>query len=264
VVNQSGVVTDVIITNSGSGYTTAPTITGFSGGSGASVNATVNAIAGGLKKMGSGTLTISGTNTYAGKTEITAGTFKMSTGSSISNTSEIIVQTNTTLDISSVNFTLGATSNQTLSGTGIIVGNMSVGTNGTLAIGNSPGTMTFNNDLTLSSGSISNFEINGFTIGNYDLALAATAGTQTVYFNGGTLNLLFQEGFNTQGFVKIFDFDGYAGTGFTTINTSGLAMGYSATFDSTNGIVTVIPEPSVGLLGAFGALVFTRRRRKQA
>jgi len=215
-----------------------------------------------LTKSGAATLTLTAANGYSGATEITDGTLAIGSGGSIADTSQIIVGANTTLDVSGVTFTLGASSAQTLSGVGTVNGNMTLGANGTLAIGNSPGTMTFNDDLTFSSGSVSNFEINGFTSGTYDLALAAITGMQTVNFNGGTLNLLFQDGFSTTGFVKIFDFDAYAGSGFTTINSTGLASGYTASFDASNGIVTVIPEPSAALLGGLSALALLRRRRR--
>jgi hypothetical protein len=84
-----------------------------------------------------------------------------------------------------------------------------------------------------------------------------------VAFNGGTLNLFFQAGFNTEGTAKIFDFDTFAGSGFTTLNTSGLASGFTASFNAANGIVTVIPEPGVALLGGLGLLALLRRRRDQ-
>ncbi len=213
-----------------------------------------------LTKSGAGTLTLTGTNTYAGETEITNGTLAIGSGGSIANSSQIIVGASTTFDVSAVSFTVGASSAQTLSGTGQIEGNISIGGQGTLAISNSPGTMTFDGNLGLNTDSISTFEINGFTLGNHDLALAAIAGTQTVTFNGGTLNLLFQSGFNTQGTVKIFDFDAYAGSGFTTVAATGLASGFSASFDETNGIVTVIPEPRAALLGGIGLLALLRRR----
>jgi hypothetical protein len=139
---------------------------------------------------------------------------------------------------------------------------MNINDGGTLAIGSSPGTLNVAGDLTFASGSISDFEINAFTSGNFDLALAASAGTQTVKFNGGTLNLLFQSGFSTTGTVKIFNFDLYTGTGFTTLSASGLASGYTATFDASNGIVTVVPEPNAAaLLGGLGTLLLFRRRR---
>lgn len=218
---------------------------------------------GGLNKSGGGTLTLSGVNTYTGTTTIADGTLKIGSTGSIANSSQIIVGATTTFDVSDASdFTVGASNAQMLTGTGSINGNLTVGANGTVAIGNSPGTMTYGGGLTLDLGSISNFEINAFTSGNYDLALAAVSGTQTVSFDGGTLNLLFQSGFNTTGTVKIFDFDVYGGAGFTTLNSTGLASGYSATFDPSNGIVTVVPEPSAAvLIGSIGFLAVFRRRR---
>jgi autotransporter-associated beta strand protein len=218
---------------------------------------------GGLNKSGGGTLTLGGVNTYTGTTTIADGTLKIGSTGSIANSSQIIVGATTTLDVSEASgFTVGSSNAQLLSGTGSINGSLTVGANGTLAIGNSPGTMTYAGDLTLDLGSISNFEINAFTSGNFDLALAALTGIQTVNFTGGTLNLLFQSGFNTTGTVKIFEFDAYAGSGFSTVSTSGLASGYSATFDASNGIVTVVPEPSaMALMGSFSLLSLFRRRR---
>lgn len=214
-----------------------------------------------LTKSGAGTLTLSGTNTYTGTTAITEGTLALGSGGSIANSSQIIVGANTTFDVSAVSFNLGGSNAQTLSGTGSIIGNMEIDSSGTLAIGSSPGTMTFANDLGLNTGSVSNFEINAFTLGNYDLALAATAGSQKVTFNGGTLNLLFQAGFSTIGSVKIFDFDIYAGSGFTSYVTSGLAEGFTASFDATNGILTVVPEPRAAALAGLGLFALLRRRR---
>lgn len=211
-----------------------------------------------LTKSGSGTWALSNSNTYSGDTTITQGSLVIESGGSIANSSTIQIASGANLDVSALSgFTVG--SSQTLAGSGTVTGE--IGINGTLDIGSSPGTMTFDNNLTLGSTSVSNFEINGFTLGNYDLAAAADLETQTVNFNSGILNLLFQSGFNTEGSVKIFDFDDYAGIGFSTVNATGLADGYTASFDTTNGIVTVIPEPSICLLGSLGALALLRRRR---
>jgi fibronectin-binding autotransporter adhesin len=214
-----------------------------------------------VTKDGDGTWTLSDANTYTGTTSVNQGTLAIGSGGSIASSSQIIVGANTTFDVSAVSFTLGASTAQKLSGNGTVNGAITVGANGTLAIGSSPGPMTFAGNLNLEAGSMADFEINDFTLGNHDLAKAATAGTQTVGFNGGILNLLFQSGFNTTGSVTIFDFDTYSGTGFTSVISTGLAAGYTASFDETNGMVTVVPEPRAALLGGLGMLALLRRRR---
>ncbi len=212
-----------------------------------------------LTKSGAGILTLSSGNTYTGTTTVTDGSLALGASGSLASSQIALNGGNFNVSAVSGGFTLGT--GKQLTGSGSVTG--TVGIDGTLAIGNSPDTMTFENNLGLNIGSISNFEINGVTLGNYDLALAAVAGSQTVAFNGGTLNLLFQSGFNTEGTVKIFDFDTYAGGGFTIVNTSGLASGFTASFNATNGIVTVVPESSVALLGGLGLLALLRRRRDQ-
>jgi autotransporter-associated beta strand protein len=194
-----------------------------------------------LVKTGAFSQTLVGTHTYTGATTVDDGT--------------LVINGNISTSITNVN------DGGTLSGTGT-VGALNINDGGTLAIGSSPGTLNVSGNLTLALGSISDFEINAFTSGNFDLALAALDGIQTATFSGGTLNLLFQTGFNTVGTVKIFDFDTYAGAGFTTVSTSGLASGFTASFDASNGIVTVVPEPNAAaLLGGLSILLLLRRGR---
>ncbi|MCU0795745.1 MAG: autotransporter-associated beta strand repeat-containing protein [Akkermansiaceae bacterium] len=216
--------------------------------------------AGSITKTGAGTMQLSGSHSYSGTTTISEGSITLASGTTLA-TSQIALNGGN-FNVSGVSgFTLG--SGQSLTGNGSVTGNLAI--SGTLGIGTSPGTITFENDLALNSGSISNFEINGLTSGTFDLATAAAAGTQAVTFSGGTLNLIFQSGFNSNGTVKIFDFDSYAGSGFTTVNTSGLDTGYSASFDASTGVVTIVPEPSAALLAAAGSLGLAfRRRRRQA
>lgn len=157
--------------------------------------------------------------------------------------------------------TTGGLSVGTLTGQGTFSGgNVNVSTQ--LAIGNSPGTMTFGNDLALGDNSTSDFEITSgaFELGSYDLAKGNAVGSQAVAFDGD-LNLIFSGGAYTNGSsVKIFDFETYTG-GFDNVTFSGLGLGQSATFNETTGFVTVVPEPAAALLGSLGLLTLLRRRR---
>ncbi len=255
-------VSSIVITSGGT-YTGDPTTVTLSGG-GASTAATIGAIttaantSGGMTFTGSGTTTLSNTNTYTGKTTISGGSVALGAAGSIANSSEIALNGGN-FNVSAVaGFSTGAS--QALTGSGSITGDITVG--GTLAIGNSPGTITFNDDLTVGAAAVSNFELTSTALGlgTYDLAQGGV-GTQTVTF-GGTLNLLFSGGtYANNSSVQIFDFENYSGD-FATVNFSGLGEGQSALFDASTGFVTVIPEPEpAALLGGFGLLALLRRRR---
>lgn len=82
-IDANGNLTNILITSAGSGYTSAPTVTIVGGGgSGATnilANIAANAAGGGLTKLGAGTMILSGSNTYAGGTLISAGTLQVGT-----------------------------------------------------------------------------------------------------------------------------------------------------------------------------------------
>lgn len=256
-------VSSIVITSGGT-YSVDPTTVTLTGG-GASTAATIGAIttaantSGGMNFTGSGTTTLTNTNTYTGTTSVTAGTLALGANGSIANSSEIALNGGN-FNVSAVaGFSTGAS--QTLTGNGgSVTGDITV--NGTLAIGSSPGSMTFNDDLTIGGSAVSNFELTdiAFGLGTYDLAQGG-AGTQAVTF-GGTLNLLFSGGtYANNTSVQIFDFETYGG-GFTTVNFSGLGAGQSAVFNASTGFVTVIPEPGpAALFGGLGVLALLRRRR---
>lgn len=126
---------------------------------------------GGLTKTGSGTLTLSGASRYTGTTAVQQGTLSV-TGSLAS---PVTVET-------------GAT----LRGTGTISGATTV--RGTLAPGNSPGTLTFTAPVTLAAGSTTRIEVDGYGTGdgagNYSRVVVTTAAdalTPPGLTAGGTL-----------------------------------------------------------------------------
>jgi autotransporter-associated beta strand protein len=75
-IDSSGNVTNVLVTNPGVSYSSAPTVALIGGGgtaSGWTAAIGANVATGGLTKLGSGTLTLSGANTYQGPTQLGAG-----------------------------------------------------------------------------------------------------------------------------------------------------------------------------------------------
>lgn len=237
-----------------------------------------------LTKTGLGTQILSGTNGYTGATAVNGGTLEIAVGGSTAAGSAVTVNNSGSQLIvnGTVNGSLAMNANTTLSGSGTIVGAATV--SGNLNPGNSPGTMTYQNTLTMASTTITTMEIDGLAgagvTGGHDFINLTGTDTAGVLTYGGSLILdigttlgvgtyvwnLFDFANETEAFTSITLADQYNGT-LLDGNSDGiwdLTSGNNTwTFSELNGQLglTVIPEPSVALLGGIGVLFVLRRRR---
>lgn len=214
-----------------------------------------------LTKATAGTLILDGTNSYSGATNVTDG--KLVVNGNISTSSLTTVSSGATLGGSG---TVGAA---------II--------NGTLAPGNSPGTLAFTNTLSLNGATV--MEIDG-TAGagvtnGHDFVNLTGSGALGVLTYGGALTLDMGVIFSGGSYSwNLFDFASETGT----FGTVALADQYSGSlldadlngvWDLTSGSNTwqftqstgalslvVVPEPNAAMLvGGLGMLALLRRRR---
>jgi outer membrane autotransporter protein len=179
----------------------------------------------GLTKVGTGTQTLSGENTYAGATTVNAGSLLVD--GSLAAASAVMVN-----------------SGATLGGTGTAAGTVTIADGGTLAPGDSPGTLTVGS-LSLGNTSLLNYELgtpgvigsglNDLTIVNGDLAL------------DGILNTTALAGFGP-GAYRLFNYGGALTDNTLDIGT--VPAGFSA---SNFTVITGLPN-EVDLLVLAGPL----------
>jgi autotransporter-associated beta strand protein len=168
---------------------------------------------GSIAKTGNGTLLLSGTNTYMGSTLVNAGRLVLDVNGSVAS-SKIIVGSGTTFDVSAVSggFVLNS---QTLSGSGVVTGAVSVASGATIDPGSNTltGTLSFSNSVTEAGGAINHFDLAGAPSPNNDLVIIAgdfdVSGTNTVDIFGaslvaGTNYILIQYGGNLNGGLTNF------------------------------------------------------------
>ena len=128
---------------------------------------------GSLNKTGAGVLTLTGGSSITGVTTVQAGTLSLQGR----------------LGTSALTVASGAT----LRGTGAVLGNVIINNGGTLAPGNSPGTLTVAGNVTMNAGAVHSVDIDGGVYsaaggaGSYDRLVLTGAGS--VYSAAGTLSL---------------------------------------------------------------------------
>jgi autotransporter-associated beta strand protein len=265
----------ITVTNPGTGYTSAPTILLERGHRNGGVDAVVgtvsvatNAYAGGITKQGAGRLTLTAANTFTGPTVIAAGTLALS-GSGTHGAGNLSLGTSGILELAAL-----TASTYTLPSTASLVGNGSILGGGlkTLAVpgilspGNSTGTITLDSTtLQLASTTTSNFEIDSLV--DFDKVLGSGTGSQVTY--GGTLNLLFDPlgSFAAGNTFQLFGVGSSLTTSgaFSSVNSTGLTGGLTASFEPTTGTVSIVPEPgSLAALAVAALAAAWRARRRRA
>ena len=274
-----------IIRASGAGGATTLFIGGkntdstFSGG--------INATEASVEKVGSGTLTLTAANSYAGTTKITSGTLQIGnggTGGSLS-ASTVITNDGTLAFNRSNNLTVA----NEISGTGVVRQDGS----GTLTLS---GNNTYTGDTTVSAGTLL---VNG-SLGNTAVTVDPSAVIGGTGSMGGSLSfdgdsflrvvdindalnvtgsVTFGSGFGIANLLGINWDDLDLNTPYTVLSTSQtfgesdianfgfdnrIAVGSldrEAYFTSGSLSIVVIPEPRAALLGGLGLLILLRRRR---
>ncbi len=200
---------------------------------------------GSLIKTGSGTQTLSGASDYSGNTTVAAGTLVVD--GSISNSPLTTVASGAKLAGAG---TVGATT-----------------VYGTLAPGDSPGTLSATNTVTLDAASTLDWDLDGgdnSTGGGVNDLLAITGDLVL----DGTINVTAADAdpFATwQGHWTVITYSGdLTDNGLELGTLPTLPEGWGWLVDTTTQpgeVWLVIPEPSAALLGALGLLGLLRRRR---
>ena len=214
---------------------------------------------GAVAKQGAGQLTLAGANAYSGLTTISAGTVALSGAGSIGTGGLNLGTTGSPgvfdlLGLTASSYSLP--SSASLAGMGTISGSgKSLAVLGSLAPGNSAGTITVGSGLSLdlSNSGTSLFEITSpaLTAGTFDLV----SGDGSVVF-GGILNLAFSGGSYADGtdVLQIFAATGSRSGNFSAVNATGLAAGQSATFTPATGTISVVPEPSTYVIAGLSSV----------
>jgi autotransporter-associated beta strand protein len=202
-----------------------------------------------LTKIGTGTQTLYGNNTYTGLTKVSGGTLALSGSGTISNSLD--------LDTGTLSLT-SSLSLASLVGNGTITGGQAVAVNSTFGPGHSIGQIDHTGAFTLGGSSISTIEID---LSSNTFDELNVSGLLTY---DGTLNVLFTGSNPGPASFNVFDFGGFTND-FDFFTYSGLGGGQTASFDASTGIVsiTAVPEPGTFAMLLFGSLMLWAVGRKR-
>jgi autotransporter-associated beta strand protein len=187
----------------------------------------------GIAKLGAGTMTLSGANTYTGATTISEGTIALASGGSLASTS-LSIAAGATLDVSAQASYSLASNTITLTLDGSSMGLINAGA---LAVDFSSAALTLN-------------VTTGTPGASYDFLSSTSAAT-------GNLASVSLEGSFSGSLTQAGDI------------WSGTSGGFNFSLDQTSGALTItaVPEPhefALAIVALLGVMVFIRRRNQQA
>lgn len=193
-----------------------------------------------LTKLGTGTLTLNGRNTYMGATTVSQGTLALSGTGSLASTSLVI----------------GSTSGTKFDVTGLTAGSVSLGS-----------AITFNLGATSVASALYDATGKAFAYNGQNITFAFASALAQGSYSYNLFDFASQSG--QLGTVTFSG--GYTGsTDWATLTGAGYTIGDATfTFDQTQGLLSVVavPEPSayaLAVLGLLGLIVVARRRRSRA
>lgn len=201
---------------------------------------------GGLMKMNSGTVTLIGTNTYTGRTIVSAGVLALAANGSISSSGAINIAAGALLDANGrSDGRLTVAGGQMLSGGGSVNGDATIAAGATLApgAGGAISTLNFNNSLVLSPGGTTVLDVTNAPLTN---DVVHVGGVVTF---GGTLWLNIGGELSARDSLKLFAAGSYSGI-FAAIvpTTPGPGLLWNTNTLATDGTlrIAVAPVPMFG------------------
>ncbi|MFM7205123.1 MAG: autotransporter-associated beta strand repeat-containing protein [Planctomycetaceae bacterium] len=196
---------------------------------------------GGLRKLGTGSLTLTGSNTYTGSTTIAAGSLVVAATGSLTATSGIAVNGgrivyNSASPLSRPLSFPGA--GGTLSGTGAVAVAVAAGVNAVLSPGNSPGIQPFTGGMSWEPGGAYQFEVNALSGSaglNWDLLDVTSGGLSLAGLsttNTFTLDVITLTGSNTAGPLNVGLSTGTCELLIARFNSLAVPSGFTGTANS--------------------------------